>query len=106
MVKQLLCKMLWTPFGRTNSPRLATFSPSLHHLRMCFETRFKMPSWILLISVLFTASASAGIVEDVRGALARNNFSAAESVLNSYRSQQGITAEYLDAYSWLGRAAL
>src|SRR5579864_8544756 len=61
---------------------------------------------ILLISILLTATAWAGIVDNVRFALAQNNFSAAESALNSYRSQQGVTAEYLDAYSWLGRAAL
>jgi len=60
----------------------------------------------LLVSVVLTASAWAGVVDDVRIALAQNNFSAAESALNSYRSQQGVTAEYLDAYSWLGRAAL
>jgi thiol-disulfide isomerase/thioredoxin len=42
----------------------------------------------------------------VRFALAQNNFSGAESALNSYRGQQGVTAEYLEAYSWLGRAAL
>jgi thiol-disulfide isomerase/thioredoxin len=61
---------------------------------------------ILLVSVWLTASAWAGIVNDVRIALSRDNFSAAESMLDSYRSQQGVTAEYLDAYSWLGRAAL
>jgi thiol-disulfide isomerase/thioredoxin len=61
---------------------------------------------ILLVSVLFTASASAGIVDDVRLALAQNSFSAAEAALNSYRSQQGVSSEYLEAYSWLGRAAL
>ena len=61
---------------------------------------------ILFLSLLLTASAWAGIVDDVRFALAQNNFSAAESALNSYRSQQGVTAEYVDAYSWLGRAAL
>ena len=61
---------------------------------------------ILLVSVLLTAFAWAGIVDDVRIALAQNNFSAAESVLNSYRNQQGVTAEYLEAYSWMGRAAL
>jgi len=42
----------------------------------------------------------------VRGALAQNNFSAAEAQLNSYRGQQGVTGEYLEAYSWLGRQAL
>jgi thiol-disulfide isomerase/thioredoxin len=60
---------------------------------------------ILLASILFTVSAWAGIVDTVRFALAQNNFSAAESALNSYRGQQGLTAEYLEAYSWLGRAA-
>jgi thiol-disulfide isomerase/thioredoxin len=60
----------------------------------------------LLTSVLLTASAWAGIVNDVRQSLAQNNFSAAEAELNSYRSQQGVNGEYLEAYSWLGRAAL
>jgi thiol-disulfide isomerase/thioredoxin len=61
---------------------------------------------ILLVSVLLTAAAWAGVVDSVRVALARNNFSAAESALDSYRSQRGVDAEYLEAYSWLGRAAL
>jgi thiol-disulfide isomerase/thioredoxin len=61
---------------------------------------------ILLVSVWLTAAAWAGIVDDVRGALSQNNFSAAESALNSYRGQRGVTAEYLEAYSWMGRAAL
>jgi thiol-disulfide isomerase/thioredoxin len=60
----------------------------------------------LLVSVLFTVSAWAGIVEDVRTALDQNNFSAAEAALNAYRGQQGVNPEYLEAYSWLGRAAL
>ena len=61
---------------------------------------------ILFASLLLTASAWAGVVDDVRLALARNNFSAAESVLNSYRSQQGVNPEYLEAYSWMARVAL
>jgi thiol-disulfide isomerase/thioredoxin len=56
--------------------------------------------------VLSAVTASAGIVENVRYLLAQNNFTAAESQLDSYRSQRGIDGEYLDAYSWLGRAAL
>jgi thiol-disulfide isomerase/thioredoxin len=61
----------------------------------------------LLAVVLLTASVAwAGIVEDVRVSLAQNNFSAAESELSSYRSGRGVTAEYLEAYSWLARAAL
>ena len=61
---------------------------------------------VLLASMVLTASAWAGIVDDVRLALARNSFSAAESELNSYRNQRGLTAEYVEAYSWLARAAL
>jgi len=61
---------------------------------------------IILISLLLTASAWAGIVDTVRIALMQNNFSAAESALNSYRNQQGVTAEYLEAYSWMARAEL
>jgi thiol-disulfide isomerase/thioredoxin len=80
------------------SARVATFAQKIHHLNMRFRT--------LLVSLLLSASAWAGIVEDVRGALAQNNFSAAESQLNSYRAQQGVTPEYLEAYSWLGRTAL
>src|SRR6202021_102216 len=80
------------------SVQLATFPQSIHHLSMLLR--------ILLASLLLTASAWAGVVDDVRLALARNNFSAAESVLNSYRSQQGVNPEYLEAYSWMARVAL
>lgn len=61
---------------------------------------------ILLIWMALTASAWAGIVDDVRIALVRNNFAAAESELSSYRSQRGVDAEYIEACSWLGRAAV
>jgi len=55
---------------------------------------------------MLTTVAWAGIVENVRMALTQNNFSAAESELTSYRNQAGVNGEYLEAYSWLGRAAL
>jgi thiol-disulfide isomerase/thioredoxin len=61
---------------------------------------------ILLVTLALTAVAWAGIVDEVRANLAQNNFPAAESALNSYRNQQGASPEYLEAYSWLGRAAL
>jgi thiol-disulfide isomerase/thioredoxin len=59
-----------------------------------------------LITVPGLTPAWAGIVEDVRTALAQNNFSAADAYLNSYRSKNGVTPEYIEAYSWMGRAAL
>ncbi len=59
-----------------------------------------------LVVFLLATPAWAGIVEDVRTALAQSSFSAADSELNSYRSRNGVTPEYVDAYSWMGRAAL
>jgi len=61
---------------------------------------------LLLCMVLSATTAWAGIVENVRYFLAQNNYAAAEAQLDSYRSQRGVDGEYLDAYSWLGRAAL
>ena len=58
-----------------------------------------------LIVLALNVSAWAGIIEDVRLSLSQNNFSAAETELNSYRSARGVTPEYLEAYSWLARAA-
>jgi thiol-disulfide isomerase/thioredoxin len=60
----------------------------------------------VLLWFALVASAWAGIVDDVRQTLSQNNFSAAESQLNAYRGQQGVTPEYLEAYSWMGRVAL
>lgn len=60
----------------------------------------------LLTFLLSAATAWAGIVESVRYALSQNNFAGAEAQLNSYRNQRGTDAEYLEAYSWMGRAAL
>ncbi len=59
-----------------------------------------------LLAILLPVSAWAGIVEDVRLSAARNNLGAAESELNAYRSANGITGEYVEAYSWLARGAL
>lgn len=64
--------------------------------------RFKSFLLVLVLSV----SAWAGIIEDVRLSLMQGNFSVAESELNSYRTSRGVTPEYVEAYSWLARAAL
>jgi thiol-disulfide isomerase/thioredoxin len=55
--------------------------------------------------VLSTASF-AGISDDVRQALARNNFSAAETELQNSRARQGVTPDYVEALSWMARASL
>jgi len=68
--------------------------------------RFRIFFGCVAVWIALVTSAWAGIVDNVRIALAQNNFSAAESELNSYRSQRGVDAEYLEGYSWLARAAL
>jgi thiol-disulfide isomerase/thioredoxin len=60
----------------------------------------------LSVILLAATSAWAGIVDSVRMSLSQNSFSAAESQLASYRSQRGVDAEYVEAYSWMARAAL
>jgi thiol-disulfide isomerase/thioredoxin len=61
----------------------------------------------LLAILLFLSTVSfAGITDDVREALARNNASAAEAELQAYRSRQGVTPDYLEALSWMARASL
>jgi thiol-disulfide isomerase/thioredoxin len=59
-----------------------------------------------IVLIILITPAWAGVVDEVRIALAQNNFSAADSYLNSYRAQAGITPEYLEAYSWMARAAV
>ena len=58
------------------------------------------------ILLLLTSSAFAGIMEDVQESLGQSNFSSAESELKSYKAKLGVTPEYLEALSWMGRAAL
>ena len=48
--------------------------------------------------------AQTDIIGEVRTELARNAFTSAESELASYKSQQGVTPEYLEALSWMARA--
>ena len=60
-------------------------------------------TWVL---ILLSIPAVSGVIDDVRGALAQNNFQAAEAQLHAYRSRQGVTPEYLEALSWMARASL
>ena len=63
---------------------------------------------VRLLAVLLALSAAsfAGITDDVREALSRNNVSAAEAELQSYRGRQGVTPDYVEALSWMARADL
>jgi thiol-disulfide isomerase/thioredoxin len=59
-----------------------------------------------LVFAALVIPAWAGVVEDVRGALAQNNFTAADQSLKSYLARNGADGEYVEAYSWMARAAL
>src|SRR5277367_938442 len=61
---------------------------------------------VFLLTAALATSAWAQVVDNVRIALSQNNFSAAQAALDSYRSQAGVNGEYLEAYSWMARAAL
>src|SRR6202521_2954580 len=60
----------------------------------------------LLAASLLAAAAWADITTDVRGALANGNLPLAESLVQNYRAQQGVTPDLIEAVSWLGRGAL
>ena len=60
----------------------------------------------LLLLIVAVSPAWAGVVEDVRGALAQNSFTAADLYLKAYRGKNGVTGEYVEAYSWMARTAL
>jgi len=61
---------------------------------------------VLLLLLFLPLTAAAGIVDDVRFALARNDLQTAANMLAAYRAQRGLDAEYADALSWFGRAEL
>ena len=56
--------------------------------------------------LLVCGTALAGIVQDVRGAIAKGDFPAGERSIADYRKSQGVTSEMILALSWLGRGAL
>ena len=56
-------------------------------------------------SVPAPAFAQIDLIGEVRTQLAQNSFSAAESELHAYKAQHGVTPEYLEALSWMARAA-
>lgn len=64
-----------------------------------------MHKW-LAFGCLFCVAARAGVVEDVRAAIGRNDFPAAEKSLAAHRALEGNSPQVIEAVSWLGRGAL
>ncbi|HXP17775.1 MAG TPA: TlpA disulfide reductase family protein [Terriglobales bacterium] len=58
------------------------------------------------ILLFFSTLSFAGITDEVRESLAQKNLAAAESRIRSYRTRQGVDADYLEALSWIARASL
>jgi len=56
--------------------------------------------------LLFSSLCFADIINDVRTAIAQNNFASANSELQTYQAQHGIDAAFLEAQSWVARAYL
>jgi thiol-disulfide isomerase/thioredoxin len=65
-----------------------------------------MVARLLAVLLALCATSFAGITDEVREALSHNNASAAEAELQSYRGQQGVTPDYVEALSWMARADL
>ena len=61
---------------------------------------------LVLLFLLLSSFCFADLVTDVRVAIAQRDFSAANSVLQSYRLQHGIDPQYLEALSWMARGYL
>lgn len=68
----------------------------------------RISSGLQTVGILMALSlpSAAGVVADVRGAIARNEFQAASGMLAGYRAQHGVNSEYLEALSWMGRGEL
>lgn len=62
--------------------------------------------WRAVIFFIAPIAALASLISDVRAAISRDDFAKAEALIEDYRARQGVTAEMLEAYSWLGRGAL
>jgi thiol-disulfide isomerase/thioredoxin len=60
---------------------------------------------LLWLPLCVPTSGQTNLVGDVRAQLAQNFFSASEVELRTYKTQHGITPEYLEALSWVARGA-
>ena len=56
--------------------------------------------------VLFCTTASAQLVDFVKGQTARGNFEAAEQMIAQLKAKHGPVPEIIEGHSWLGRGAL
>jgi hypothetical protein len=65
-----------------------------------------MQKRLISYALLTVSTAASAIVQDVRESVARNDLSGGNAKLEEYRQRQGVTPEFLEALSWMGRGAL
>jgi thiol-disulfide isomerase/thioredoxin len=61
---------------------------------------------LTLAAVLLASSAFAGIVDDVRASIEKNDFAVADRLVEAYRRAHGVDSELAAAISWEARGAL
>lgn len=70
---------------------------------------FSVGKWGIALAAVLLAAAPLGaqgdLINDVERQLSGGNFSAADAELRAYKAQRGATPEYLEALSWMARAA-
>jgi thiol-disulfide isomerase/thioredoxin len=62
--------------------------------------------FLVLVCLAAASAAAPTFVSLVVGDLSKGNLAAAENDLKVYRAAKGITPEYIDAFSWIGRARI
>jgi thiol-disulfide isomerase/thioredoxin len=68
----------------------------------------KLLGTLVLVVVALTgvAAQAPAIITEVRGAIKANDFAAGDKLLAAYRGANGVTPDYLEALSWMGRGTL
>jgi thiol-disulfide isomerase/thioredoxin len=66
----------------------------------------KISLLLFVFSIFLSAAKAQEFVASVKSSLDKGDLSEAEAKLKAYRESRGITPEYIEAYSWLGRDAL
>jgi len=70
---------------------------------------------VLALGIAWPAAAQApapqaapppNLIQQVRAVINKGDLTGAEAVAAAYRTEKGVTPEYLEAFSWLGRGAL
>jgi thiol-disulfide isomerase/thioredoxin len=68
---------------------------------------FLLPgAWPVAAQAPAQAPAPPNLIQQVRAVINKGDLTGAEAVAAAYRKDKGITPEYLEAFSWLGRGAL